>query len=170
MKNLFFSLMIILCFVSVGANAQNKNSSSTLESELKKECGRSGEGSDFLIIEEGIVNYINSDNSLIITVEDKSKIVNLTAISPETNKNKINGFLTKRLLNKNVELNITLSDINKNQHFATIIESGKDISRYLIENGIAKYQETEGLLDYTSCVYQQIEKKAKEEKLGIWAK
>jgi len=42
----------------------------------------------------------------------------------------------------------------------------------MIENGIARYEKPEPykIQRYTNCVYQQLEEKAKEAKIGIWAK
>ena len=159
--------------LQVNLNSLKVESKTSIKFESEDEdCENFAKDRGFWILEIGLVKQINNDNSLLVAIRGENKIVKLVAVSPRFYNREIKTFLSDKLLNKNVKLTINPGDGSKETYFATVSENEVDISRYLIENGLAKYENLgrNSASDYKFCLYSELEKKAKKAKLGIWAK
>lgn len=108
----------------------------------------------------------------------------LVGIEKGFNKEDINKFLTEKILNQEVRVigntkNSWKIEKDDSRELSAVVwllsdsEDFDDISEYLLENGIAKYKpfESANLVSIVMpCRLQKAEERAKEEKLGIWAK
>jgi len=158
---------LLIAFFSFAVNAQ-----AIEKSEFQDVCGELGKDSDFAFVLGGKVTKIIDSNTIFVKVEGKRRIVDLVAVNVNSNKTEAVKFLSDKILNQEVEILVSPSDFEDKKVFAVVHFKGKDINRSMIENAIARYEKPRPykILRHTNCVYQHLEGKAKEAKLGIWAK
>lgn len=137
------------------------------------------------------VTHSNADDDEREKDNDESKLITpivfrvfLVGIEKGFNKEDLNKFLTEKILNQEVQVigntkNSWKTEKDNSRELYAVVwllgedEDIDDISEYLLENGIAKYKpfESANLVSMVMpCRLQKAEKKAKEAKLGIWAK
>lgn len=138
--------------------------------EFEDACGRGVSDSDFSIILDGKVKSIVDAEQISVEVEGRKRTVTLVAISANSNETAAKDFLTSKILNKRVELLVGSSHYEKKEFDAVVLHAGKDINRLLLQNGIARYKQPKlfTLVRHTDCIYREVEKKSRENRLGIW--
>lgn len=141
-----------------------------------------------------VVKVTNSNNvwdDEHVKGDDGSKLIEpqifkifLVGIDTDLNKKAIKEFLTKKILNKKVRVigntkNSWKTEKDNSRKLSAVVwllsdnEDIDDISEYLLENGIAKLKDFEltNLVPMrTHCELERAEAKAREGKIGIWAK
>ena len=104
--------------------------------------------------------------------------VTLLGIDDKTNQSHIKNFLVENILHKEVWIQANLRK-DSDKKFGGVVQLLGDnedidyINEYLLENGIAKFKDfdSDNLVPYyLPCRLQKAEERAKEAKLGIWAK
>lgn len=148
-------------------------------------CGNPAEESQLYTNREGkITKILNASNVIfeqLIRDGNKEKgnfTVELIGIDSETNQTAIKNFLEKYVLNQNVEITGNLRKKSDKKFKGLIFAANDDeninwINENLLESGTAKYKpfESANLVSMvTPCRLQKAEERAKEAKLGIWAK
>lgn len=131
------------------------------------------------IIEILSANKVLFEQDSVDGNEEKDKFtVKLVGIDANENKTAVKNKLQEILLNQEVEIYGNLRK-KKDKEFGGIVwylgdnEDIDEVNIYLLENGIAKYEpfESANLVSMVMpCRLQKSEEKAKEAKLGIWAK
>ena len=129
-------------------------------------------------IVKGKVNKIINLNTLQFELETKEvKLVNLVAIEAlsinSMDEDTSFTILSKLVLNKEIEVWVNPSLLHENywnKCVGVVHCNGKDINRSLIKSGLVRYKEPEpyNVSDYTACVYRILERKAKENRVGLW--
>jgi endonuclease YncB( thermonuclease family) len=152
----------------------NVNAQETYRFEFEKECGDPTTESQIYPEWSAKVLKINEDNTIKVKTDKGKKItITLAGIDLAQNKDELNKILTDKLLSKKI-LYSGNSEKKKPNKIEAIIEIDSfDINRFLIEKGFSKYKNTNyyySVSTYQLCVYQQLEERAKQAKLGIWAK
>jgi hypothetical protein len=148
----------------------------------------------------GKVLEITSDNKIIVKVlrshnvwddeyektdngvgrrlkKPKLIIASLVGIDENINQTEIKNFLLDKVLDRQVTL-VGNTKKDDGKKISALIELTDDkeineISEYLLKNGIAKFKEfqlTNIVPRRTACQLERAEAKAKNEKLGVWAK
>lgn len=155
-------------FFSVSAAAQDK------KFEYQDECGDpSMESVAFSVLTGKVTKIIDGDSIVVKLSDGKIKTIDLTGVSASTNEAAAKAFLTDTLLKKNVELATSFGLAMKDKRgWAVVSFNDQVINRLMLERGIAAYK-TPAPYEYSTygnCIYRKLEEKAKQEKLGIWAK
>ena len=104
-------------------------------------------------------------------------IASLVGIDENINQSEIKNFLLEKVLDRQVTL-IGNTKKDDEKKIDALIELSDDeeideISEYLLENGMAKFKKfqlTNIVPQRTACQLERAAAKAKNEKLGIWAK
>lgn len=163
-------------------------------------CGNAFAENQIYSYRYGKVFEITSDNKIIVKVlrsnnvlEDEYEkaddgvgrklkkpqliIASLVGVDTESNSSEIKNFLLDRVMGQDVTLigNTKKDDGKKIDALIQVTSSPEigEISKYLLENGIAKFKEfqlTNIVPLRTACELKRAEEKAKAAKLGIWAK
>ena len=163
-------------------------------------CGSTAAETQFYGYRYGKVLEITSDNKVIVKVTRSNNvwdaeyektadgvggklkktqliIASLVGIDDQINQAEIQKFLLDKVLDQEVTLIGNTKKDDGKKIDALIELKGNpeinEISKYLLENGIARFKEfqlTNLVPRRTSCELERAEAKAKKEKLGIWAK
>ncbi len=163
-------------------------------------CGNSAAESQIYSYRYGKVLEITSDNKVIVKVTRSNNvwddeyekadngaarklkkaqliIASLVGVDDQINQSEIQKFLLDKVRDQEVTLIGNTKKDDGKKIDALIQLKGNpeinEISEYLLENGIAKFkafQLTNIVPLRTSCELERAEAKAKNEKLGIWAK
>ncbi len=163
-------------------------------------CGNASTENQIYAYRYGKVIEITSDNKIVVKVvrsnnvwdDEYEKIgketgrklikaqiftVSPVGIDEQTNQTEIKKFLLDKVLDQEVTL---IGNTKKDNHkkIDALVELTNDketdeVSEYLLANGIAKFKDFQ-LINLvpmrTACELKRAETKAKNEKLGIWAK
>jgi hypothetical protein len=190
MKRIISVTLLFICTLGVSAQQPKQGDFDekkfTFTFAYEKECGSPAEESQIHTFRTGRIVRINSERSVTFfqDTEDgkpskKEFLVLLAGVNPRGNEKAVREFLNKNLLNQNVDVSGNLRRASDKKFEGLIFLMNESlpevdwIGEYLIENGLARFSEptySYGVSDYSLCVYQQLEAKAKREKLGIWAK
>ena len=130
--------------------------------------------SDTIVVEAFKV----SDDDTITESNKKLFTIDLIGIDTNGNEPEVIMYLQKNILNHRVNIFVKWKTGNNLQSSGEVQKISKDsgviINRYFLEKGIVKYKKiADDALDderVTDCEYKVLERKAKEAKLGIWAK
>jgi endonuclease YncB( thermonuclease family) len=167
MKNIFIAIFVLLfALIAEAQNVEQKN-----EGEFG--CRLDGDSGHISFVGRGkIVKVIDNDTVVFITDIGKKKYVSLIAVDSKGNKSKAKTFLKNNVLGREADLIFSSSQMRKRKISGILEVDGKDINRLMLEKGIAEYEESDSyqISYYSDCVYYKVFEKAKEEKLGIWAK
>lgn len=163
-----YLLVIALTFVFCeGAAAQNK------KFELQDVCGDPRvESIAFIPVAGKVIAITDGDSIVIKQPTGKLKTVHLVAIDSGSNEPVARNFLTKTLLDKKVKILISSGFADNEKVWGLVRRKGREINRRMIEQGISNFKEPAPYTfsNYSTCVYQKLEEKAKQKKVGIWAK
>jgi hypothetical protein len=127
---------------------------------------------------KGKIVKILSANKMVFDQGGRRYTVKLPGIDSDENKDEVKKYLRENALNREVIITANLRG-NSDREFTGVVylsENEKNIdelSEHLLENGIAKYRDFKtGYLvpTYMPCRLKNAEKRAKEKKLGVWAK
>jgi endonuclease YncB( thermonuclease family) len=169
------TLALLFC---LGINAQ------TSLTKNQFDCGDPNVESQIIPEYKGKVIKIIDGNTVIVSISydsqnssrrNKKIRVDLAGIDTSDNDAEAKKILSDKVLNQKV----LLQGNTKKKEFMFGIISTLDsdgigeVNRHFLEKGIAKYKEPGyeySSSSYVLCVYTKIEEKAKQEKLGIWAK
>ena len=173
MKALFaLALFLTVCFVAQAQNTpSNETSLKTGNSDYG--CSLDRDGGNYYLISSGKIIKVIDGNTLIFKDSDGSNIrVELLSIDTESNKKESKSFLEKNVLNLKAELFYIPGRADKKKVSAILMLGDKDINRRMLEQGTARYKESKmyTIAYFNDCVNRKSEEKAKNEKLGIWAK
>jgi len=160
---LVIALGLVFC---TNAAAQDK------KFELQDVCGSpTTESMLYTVFSGEVVKIIDGDTILFKQSNGKKKTVDLVTVNSGSNDAAAKDFLTKNLLKKKVEVLVSLNS-DRERVWGLVRRDNQEINRQMIEQGIAAFQmpESYSFSVYSSCVYRKMEEKAKQEKLGIWAK
>jgi hypothetical protein len=179
---LFASIFILLlCLAPLQAQDKQQRSKTDLNIEditpdYYEECRGNGfpERQDYWRFNDlKVVNIVDANSIIIEEIDENRKTkrytVNLIGIDPKENNKNIKNFLLKNVLNQ--EIHIAGRDMN----FGAIVVFNKnflELNQYLLEQGLAKFKdfESNNLVPYrTPCIYQKVEEKARQAKIGIWS-
>jgi endonuclease YncB( thermonuclease family) len=187
MKSISLTLLLLLFCVNFYAQDKTESTDTKFNFEIgHDDCGDPASESQTYAYRQGKVIKIIASNKILFEQnsvfghKDKEKFtVVLVGIDANQNKKNIEDFLKKNVLNQSVQI-VGNTQRDKDKKFGGLItlfnDSNEDIdelSEYLLENGIAKYKSfySANLVPYTTpCILEKAEKRAKEAKLGIWAK
>jgi endonuclease YncB( thermonuclease family) len=163
----FKALLLTLALASAGfAQAAHKF-------EFQDVCGSPTVESQTFPKHSGIVaKIIDGDTVEVKDGYGKVWIVELAGVGSIDGSEEAKMYLTKNILNKNVAFRGNPDKTKDPVIEAMLVRKGVDINRYLIENGLVKYRETEygyAVSNYELCVFDKLETKARNAKLGIWA-
>ena len=179
-KTVFTILFLIFC---VNLYAQDKERTISLTTD--DECGDQAIESQLYSNRKGKITKILSANKVIfeqssVNGNEKPVKFTVTLVGIDGNQNRliVKNKLTDILLNQEVEItgNIRKKTDKKFGGIVWLIVGDEDIdwvNTYLLENGFAKYKpfESANLVSMvTPCRLQKAEERAKEAKIGIWAK
>lgn len=102
--------------------------------------------------------------------DGRTKTVELAAIDASANPAAAKDFLTKTLLGREIEVLVNPSRSRDEKIAGEVHLKDREINRELIERGLARFREPApySFSNYSACVYQKLEEKARVAKLGIW--
>lgn len=173
MKRLFaFSLFLTACFAAEAQNTPS-NKAPLNAADSNYGCSAERDGGNYYLLETGKVIKVIDGNTLIFKNADGStRRVNLLAVDTQSGKKESKSFLKKNVLNQKAELIYNPAQYVKKTVSGIVMIGDKDIIRSLLEQGIARYKKSKmyEIAYFNDCVYQKSEERAKNEKLGIWAK
>jgi len=158
------ALIFVFC---VAVNAQDK------KFEYQDVCGDPRmESSIWLMVSGKVIKIIDGDSVIFKESNGRKKTIDLVAINSSLSEAAAKDFLTRNVLDKKVEVSFSMSSLEKEKVWGEIRRNGREINRLMIEQGISSFQKPApySFSNYTTCVYRQVEEKAKREKIGIWAK
>lgn len=190
MKWLASIAMSFLCFVLIQAQDETKKRLPDKPknlipiNEYEEECGNPFVESQTYTHRWGKVIKVLDGKTIVFEVTkvdgieiNKSIItVSLAGIDTSTNEEGAKKFLLENLLNETVKV---VGNTGSPVFFAIVWGKLKasgnliEVNLYLLEKGIAKFKAftSDNLVPYrTPCVYQKVEEKARQEKIGIWEK
>jgi endonuclease YncB( thermonuclease family) len=186
MKFLLTAFLILVSSYILLAQDGSKTKTSpliTLDNEYMEKCGSYVEESQTYAFRFGKVTKIIDGSTILFEQKssggnrDKKKYpVVLAGIDPAANEDAIKKFLAEKLLNQKVIVWGNTEEGNDASLFGLVgvgVDNQSEINRQLIEGGMAKFKKPGYFYSVsyvTMCIYQQLEEKAKMEKLGIWAK
>lgn len=185
MRIISITLLIFLSCVSFYAQDKKDGINPGFSLDFDVGCGNPAEESQLYTNREGkITKILNSSNVIfeqLIRDGNKEKgtfTVELIGIDSETNQTAIMNFLEKYVLNQNVEIigNLRKKSDKKFKGLIFVASDDEDIdwiNENLLEKGLAQYKsfESANLVPSSEpCQLQKAEERAKEAKLGIWAK
>ena len=185
MRIISTALLIFLSCVSFYAQDKKESPETTSLFTMGDDCGDQSYESQLYANREGKITKILSANQVVFeqkildgNEENRKFTVELVGIDSVTNQKKIMQFLEKYILNQSVEVTGNLRKESDRKFKGLIfVASDEDdvdwINENLLENGIAKYKpfESANLVSMVMpCRLQKAEERAKEAKLGIWAK
>ncbi len=177
-------LIFVSCVVIFAQDTKENEIKSELKilgySQISSQCG------DHLLPSEGNI-YPDSNGKIIQIVDGNTVIFESVAENGEKekmtfniagvkNSNSAKVFLEKKLLNKSVRvMGWFFREKGKDRVAVIYAETAEldEVGCFMIKNGIARHKKFEGndiVPDYKNYYYNEAEEKAKEEKLGIWAK
>jgi hypothetical protein len=168
---LLLSLVLCVVFYAQSTEQSNQNSCSVCDADG---CIRpTAESQTYGFFKNKVIKVLSA-NKLVL---DNNYTVELVGIDNKVNQSQIKEFLNKNILNKEVWITASLRK-KSDKKFRGAVEPLNDenidsINKYLLENGLAKYKdfETDYLVpSYLPCRLKKAEQRAKEAKLGIWAK
>jgi hypothetical protein len=163
-------------------------------------CGNPFDESQTYSYRYGKVLEITSDNKIIVKVlrsnnvwDDEYEkndqgvgrklkkpqiiIASLVGIDENTSQSEIKSFLLEKVLDRQVTLigNTKKDDGKKIDALVELTDDKEigEINKYFLENGMAKFKKfqlTNIVPGRTACRLEKAEAKAKNEKIGIWAK
>ncbi len=187
MKFSLTALFILLSNIILFAQSDGTRDLSKIKirfNDYQDVCGSYVEESQMYFQRTGKITKVLNGNTVIFAqdtsggnLEKGQFTVTLAGIDTTGNDSKIKKFLIKELLNKNVTILGNTEEDTDTSFFGIIWHrryvEGEEMNRHIIQNGMAKFTEPgyEYSVSYvTMCIYEQLEEKAKKEKLGIWAK
>ena len=142
------------------------------------DCGNPNSESQLIPEYKAKVIEIIDGNTVRVKIKEKAKRifrVDLAAVDTDENDAQAKQILIDEVLNKDIYLSGNTRE--KDFMFGVIVTQNKngigEVNRYFLENGIAKYKNPDygySTSNYVLCVYSKFEEKAREAKLGIWAK
>ncbi len=162
--------MLVLFF---GFAVKAQNTETVQENKGEFDCRLDGDSGYISFIRKGkVVKIIDNDTVVFITDSGKKIYVSLIAVDSSNNKSDAKRFLKSNTLNFDAEIIFSSGQSRKRKILATLRANGKDINKLMLEKGIAQFKESDSyqISYYFDCVYYKVSEKAKEAKLGIWAK
>ena len=150
--------------------------------EYQEECGNPLSSSfAYRGTRKGKVTKVVNGNTIIFkqsegfNKQDKGTFtVYLAGIDSTLNEENLKKFLIENVLNKKISIYGNVENDSDNHLFGILWGAGfADINQYILQNGLADYSRPDyihSVSSHTLCIYRQEVKKAKEAKLGIWAK
>lgn len=177
-------LILLTCEISCSQKTLSIIKSSP-DSAGNDGCGDPAVESTAYAYRNGLVTEIISANEIVFEQDEawgseaNTKFtVTLIGIDPDYNENEIKDFLTNFVLNKRIEILANLrkkTDKIFNGEITLLIKNAeyRRVNEYLLERGIAKFKDFKAdyLVPYiTPCLLRKAEERAKNAKLGIWAK
>jgi endonuclease YncB( thermonuclease family) len=162
----FKTLLLTSVLASAGfAQAANKF-------EFEDVCGSPAVESQIFPKRSGIVaKIIDGDTVEVKDGYGKVWIVELAGVGSVDGNDEAKVYLTKNVLDKKVDFHGNPDKTKDPIIEAMLVRKGVDINRYLIENGLAKYRETEygyAVSNYELCVLDKLETRARLSRVGIW--
>ena len=142
-----------------------------LDFEFKDVCGSPlVQSTTWTLVEGRVVKVVDGETLIILTKESIRKRVKLAAIDASGGEKRARDLLSRLVLNQLVEVWVNPSETSDTTIFGVVHLPTKEINRELLEVGSAKYREPRGysLNHYTACIYRIIEKKARDDKRGLW--
>lgn len=186
-----FSATLFIFMFSVIFYAQDTKTSETKETSIDfstiAETNTKCRDSNNYGTREGIVNAITFSDIISVEVEVNDEFENETfyvtlaginkfPLSDKLLSDEFMSILSLNLVNQKVKIIGNKTDDNDKIIIGIINTFAPnklgEVNRYILQNGMAKYVEPRKNLvpQYITCKYPEIETKAKEAKLGIWAK
>jgi endonuclease YncB( thermonuclease family) len=174
--NQFLLLTAFLFTFNVSVECQSSGTKQAtlpglLDFEHEDVCGSPlVESMTWTLVEGRVVKVVDGETLIILTKENIRKRVKLAAIDPSGGQKRARDLLTRLVLNQFVEVWVNPSETSATTIFGVVHLPTKEINRELLEVGSAKYREPRGysLSHYTACIYRIIEKRARDEKRGLW--
>lgn len=139
--------------------------------EHTKECGDPRvESMAWRVIAGIVVEIVDGDTIVVLTDDDARKRVDLAAVDASASDEAGRALLTRRILNRRVDVLTGFSDVARDALAGVVREGGKDVNRELLEAGAARYREPAAytVSNYTGCVYRIVENQARDAKRGAW--
>jgi endonuclease YncB( thermonuclease family) len=173
MKRLNNIALLICSISSVGASQTPPAAAPKLSFtfEYEDECGSPLVESMLWDSVDGKVTRILSADSIEIRMANhKRKHVSLAAVDSSRDTKAARTALTNLLLNKTVNVLVNPSDTKRTNIIGVVHFQTTEINRALIETGVVAYREPPfySMSRFNTCVYQILERKAREGRLGIW--
>lgn len=141
--------------------------------EFEEVCGSPAVESQIHARRSGtVIDIIDGDTIKIKDNRGKKWTVELAGADSSRNNAQNTQIITKKILGKDVTFIGNPKKEKRKLVEAIVRYDGTEINRFLIENGLASYRNTEydyAVSNYTLCVYDKLETQAKSKKLGIWA-
>jgi endonuclease YncB( thermonuclease family) len=177
MKYLTFTIFLLATIIPTFAPQSPAGPQAALRQfsvEYEKECGNPLRESTFWTSLEGEVVEVLRGNELIIRLaNNERKHVSLAGLDSSTSSTlAAQALLANLLLNRKVSVLTNLSGSALKRITGVVHVEKRDVNRELIKEGAAKFQSPPpySMSDYTSCIYRIVEKQAREDRRGIWAK
>ena len=175
---LLIPLGLSFCFPVAGQT--DKTGEKKFIYEYESVCGSPEVESQFYTRWKGKITKIVDGNTVIFEAKSKSRkpsgkkfLLHLAGIDVGSNESEVIKFITKKFLNKKVEVWGNLEN-DPDESFFGVVRTGRfrSLNRELFERGMAKYLEPEyaySVSNYELCIFNQEEEKAQAAKIGIWA-
>ena len=173
MKRLI-NLTLIICSVSFFGVSQTPPTPApklSLTFEYENECGSPLVESMLWESVEGKVTRILSGDSIEIRMANhKRKRVSLAAVDSSRDTRAARTTLANLVLNRIVSVLVNPSDTKRTNIIGVVHSQTTEINRALIETGVVAYREPPfySMSRFSTCVYQILERKAREGRLCIW--
>ena len=185
--NPLLKIILILCFTNTifsqtDSSSIQKPSHNNIQHFLYEDsCGSPLTESDLWEVIQGKVINVKDGNTITIVQEDRNtKEILLAAIKlpPEGNsyRDSAKQMLNNLVMNKKINILVNPSVLHKNQepeineYTGIVYVNKKEVNLILLKLGYVFYIEPKAytISNYTNCVYQIEERKAKRAKSGLW--
>ncbi|MBS1795930.1 MAG: thermonuclease family protein [Acidobacteria bacterium] len=186
---LILTVFVILSALT-GVSAQTDPSKNISEDEINKlprlkkmpkfggiyesECGSPfAENGGWTELSGSVVEILSGSSFVMTTGRGERKQVTLLANDASDNEPFAREKLAKMILGKEIRVIVGLGEDKPEKLIGRVlVQNGSliEINGYFLENGIARFKEMPWRSPWELCVDRQLEKKARKNKLGIWAK
>lgn len=164
---ILISMLFGLCVPHTAAQI----SLSDLTFEYQDECGNPLlESSLWREVEGKVISVIDGNSIILLDKDHKRRRVTLVAVDASIAGDSARSFLSQLVLNRTVSVLVSPSQAQSSTLVGVVHMSMKHINRELFAAGVVRYQEPipHSVSDYTACSYRMVEKKARDDKKGIW--
>ena len=152
------------------------DSADTIKFQYQEECGNPIRESMLWATLDGRVLSVLNDSTLeFATGDSEIRLVRLAMIHPpdqsEETLAECRLFLGSEVLGKSVTILLDPNDHDSLQFEARVIIANREINQVMLEAGIASYRPPRDnrFSWYIPCVYRVLERRARENHLGIWS-